>query len=326
MAGTSQRRMNGSWVRLALATVFCVSIFHSGVLSQDATDAADGVTVISIPPDLLDILNGNGDPTVHITAADPGDVPTTPDGGSDPDAIAPTRKDDAPQDTVTVDPQFNIEIKTMSGHDVVLRGDGEPPVTQPTGDIQCVDKEALKDRHAVKLMLKDASSCEETKAKLKELMGDLCGPDCDIKIYQEDSSPEVFVSGKADANGMANKFNSPGIKEKLGVVEASPQREEHPPTVLVALLLTGLLLAALLIGGYCLRNHRSQQAKGAKLAEEPVDQENQGNTLVSVAPLHPQEPQDKPSANGESPEGVKTEAPPTNGHSAAKSPVADTEL
>ncbi|XP_035244406.1 hematopoietic progenitor cell antigen CD34-like isoform X2 [Anguilla anguilla] len=300
MAGTSQRRMNGSWVRLALATVFCLSIFHSGVLSQDATDAADGVdnafTIITLSPELLDILNGNGDPTVHITAANPGDVPTTTDDGTDPDAAAPTRKDDAPVGTVTVDP--HTEIKTMSG-----RGDDGPPVTQPAGDIQCVDKEALKDRDAVKLMLKDASSCEETKAKFKELMGDLCGSDCDIKIYQEDSSAQVIVSGEADANGMVNKFNSPGIKEKLGVVEASPRWGKHPPTVLVALLLTGLLLAALLIGGYCLRNHRSQQAKSTKL-----------------------EPQDKPSANGESPEGVKTEAPPTNGHSAAKSPVADTEL
>ncbi|KAG5835417.1 hypothetical protein ANANG_G00243750 [Anguilla anguilla] len=200
-----------------------------------------------------------------------------------------------------------------------------PTVTQPAVDIQCVDKEALKDRDAVKLMLKDASSCEETKAKFKELMGDLCGSDCDIKIYQEDSSAQVIVSGEADANGMVNKFNSPGIKEKLGVVEASPRWGKHPPTVLVALLLTGLLLAALLIGGYCLRNHRSQQAKGSKLEPFPVDQENQGNTLVSVAPLHPQEPQDKPSANGESPEGVKTEAPDQRPLS-RQVPVADTEL
>lgn len=62
-------------------------------------------------------------------------------------------------------------------------------------------------------------------------------------------------------------------------------------------------------------------------AEEayPVDQENQGNTLVSVAPLNPPpETQEKPSVNGESPEAAKTEAPPTNGHSTTK--TADTEL
>lgn len=63
-------------------------------------------------------------------------------------------------------------------------------------------------------------------------------------------------------------------------------------------------------------------------AEEtyPVDQENQGNTLVSVAPLNPPpETPEKPSVNGESPEVVKTEpTPPTNGHSTTN--TADTEM
>lgn len=63
-------------------------------------------------------------------------------------------------------------------------------------------------------------------------------------------------------------------------------------------------------------------------AEEayPVDQENQGNTLVSEAPLNPPpETQEKPNVNGESPEADKTLTPtPTNGHSTAK--TADTEL
>lgn len=56
-----------------------------------------------------------------------------------------------------------------------------------------------------------------------------------------------------------------------------------------------------------------------------ADEENQGNTLVSVAPLNPPENQEKPSQNGESLEAVKTQNPPaaTNGHSTAK---ADTEL
>lgn len=64
-------------------------------------------------------------------------------------------------------------------------------------------------------------------------------------------------------------------------------------------------------------------------AEEahPVDQESQGNTLVSVAPLNPPpETPEKPSANGESPEAAKTqEPPPTNGHSTTAN-TADTEM
>lgn len=63
-------------------------------------------------------------------------------------------------------------------------------------------------------------------------------------------------------------------------------------------------------------------------AEEahPLDQENQGSTLVSVAPLNPPpETQEKPSVNGESPEAAKIQPPPpTNGHSATK--TADTEM
>ena len=57
-----------------------------------------------------------------------------------------------------------------------------------------------------------------------------------------------------------------------------------------------------------------------------VDEENQANTLVSVAPL-PQEPLDKPATNGESPpENGTNAAPTTNGHSATQTPVADTEM
>ncbi|XP_060793329.1 uncharacterized protein cd34 isoform X3 [Neoarius graeffei] len=56
-----------------------------------------------------------------------------------------------------------------------------------------------------------------------------------------------------------------------------------------------------------------------------ADEDNQGNTLVSVAPLNPPESQEKPSQNGESLEVVKTQNPlaATNGHSTTK---ADTEL
>lgn len=56
-----------------------------------------------------------------------------------------------------------------------------------------------------------------------------------------------------------------------------------------------------------------------------MDQENQGNTLASDAPLiPPPENEEKPSVNGESPEAGKTQPPPTNGHSTAN--TADTEL
>ncbi|XP_056588149.1 uncharacterized protein cd34 [Triplophysa dalaica] len=94
-------------------------------------------------------------------------------------------------------------------------------------------------------------------------------------------------------------------------------------------LVTGLLLAAGILGAFCFKRHRNTNGKGGmKLAEESymADEENQGNTLVSVAPLNQPEPQEKPSLNGESPEGLITQTPPaaTNGHSTTK--TADTEL
>ncbi|KAK1803395.1 hypothetical protein P4O66_020825 [Electrophorus voltai] len=99
-------------------------------------------------------------------------------------------------------------------------------------------------------------------------------------------------------------------------------------TVFISLLLTGLALIAGLLGWYTWKHHRRTNSKDVKLADESCvpDEENQGYTLVSVAPLKPLETQEKPSQNGESTEAVKTQTPPaaTNGHSSGK--TADTEL
>ncbi|XP_062871962.1 uncharacterized protein cd34 [Trichomycterus rosablanca] len=116
--------------------------------------------------------------------------------------------------------------------------------------------------------------------------------------------------------------------DKPGNVRKSYSEESSQgASVFWGLLVTGLLLAAALIGGHVWKNHRCSKGKGMALAEEScvADEENQGNTLVSVAPLNPPESQEKPSQNGESLESVKLQNPPNtiNGHSATK---ADTEL
>ncbi|XP_026776454.3 uncharacterized protein cd34 isoform X2 [Pangasianodon hypophthalmus] len=106
-----------------------------------------------------------------------------------------------------------------------------------------------------------------------------------------------------------------------------PDTQSGQPHVFVPVLVCGLILAAALIGGYVVRNRYCRKASGMKLAEESymTDEDNQGNTLVSVAPLNPPESSEKPSQNGESLEAVKIQNPPaaTNGHSTTK---ADTEL
>lgn len=77
-------------------------------------------------------------------------------------------------------------------------------------------------------------------------------------------------------------------------------------------------------------SHRSQnQSLFPQQAEEPCQtHEDNECQSVSVTPLNPSEAQEKPTVNGESPDGGKNQPAPatTNGHSTAKSAVADTEL
>lgn len=135
-----------------------------------------------------------------------------------------------------------------------------------------------------------------------------------VKVINFDGKQETSKeSGSSDAKAKADKDTTSGGSSSA---------------VFVSVLLTGLLLAGIIVGIYYFKCHRRTNGKGMKLAEESytADEENQGNTLVSVAPLNQPEPQEKPSLNGESQEAVKPQTPPaaTNGHSTTK--TADTEL
>ncbi|TWW62322.1 hypothetical protein D4764_04G0009690 [Takifugu flavidus] len=170
---------------------------------------------------------------------------------------------------------------------------------------------------------------ENTRVKLQSVLQDLCSEDCKLEIFQEDRSDELIVSGnyvEADVSGMTKKFNNDNIKDKTGVENAVSRWRQKSKLVLASLLLTGLLLASLLVAGYYLKTHR-KNSKGVRLAKSfQVDEENQANTLVSVAPL-PQEPLDKPTVNRQSPPENGTDpSSTTNGHSDNVTPVADTEM
>uniref|UniRef100_A0A3B4A996 Uncharacterized protein n=2 Tax=Periophthalmus magnuspinnatus TaxID=409849 RepID=A0A3B4A996_9GOBI len=97
------------------------------------------------------------------------------------------------------------------------------------------------------------------------------------------------------------------------------------PSVFVGILISGLLAAVGLTVGY-FKCQRRPSPKGERLAEEGTPVDHQASTLASDAPLNPPpETPEKPSANGEAPEGDKTQPPPTNGHSTPAN-TADTEL
>ncbi|XP_026055881.1 uncharacterized protein cd34 [Carassius auratus] len=135
------------------------------------------------------------------------------------------------------------------------------------------------------------------------------------KRSSPESSPESSPRSPSESSSESSSGSSHGDSGSSSAVFAS-------------LLVIGLLLAAIIIGIYYFKCHRRNNARGMKLAEESymADEENQGNTLVSVDPLNQPEPQEKPSLNGESQEAVKAQTPPaaTNGHSTTK--TADTEL
>ncbi|XP_059185470.1 hematopoietic progenitor cell antigen CD34 [Centropristis striata] len=349
MAASSARRTNGPCKMLAFALLLIASALN-GVAAQEE-EVVTGTT----PPILVDeSFRGDTGPRDTETA-EPEDpqlpvFPTlgpleeteqTTEAAAEAEATPTSTQEagDTDDSVAAATEPFKIEVHT----DIVTvvqpetpaplppRGDGggNKPQQVPQEDVVCVSKEAVQDKNAVNLRLKASSNCKDTKVKIESVLEELCGEDCKLDIYQEDNSDEIIVSGKYvedDVAGMADKFNNDNIKDKTDVEEAVPHWGKNSKLVLVSLLLTGLLLAALLVAGYYLKTHR-KNSKGVRLAESfQVDEENQANTLVSVAPL-PQEPVDKPTVNGESPpENGTNPAPTTNGHSATQTPVADTEM
>ncbi|XP_018580795.1 uncharacterized protein LOC108918198 [Scleropages formosus] len=352
---TPALRMNGTWTTLALALALLALLSRNAVVCEDFLtfedkEEIDKLFSITFKPK---IFRGDGEGSFtriissgKVNLFDPSDVATEvytfmnmittfwdvtpPPGGEDT-----WRQSEGPETTIQKHGSrvFTGTVKPFREDRRTIPGDLDKiHITNSKAEIVCVDKEKISNRDAVKLNLKFKSSCEDTINRMAGIIRHLCREDCKLEIFQEEDSDQVLVSGKtveANAKSMATKFEKEDVKNKLRVKEAAPYWGKHNPAVLVSLLVAGLLLAALLIGGYVLKNHHGRNAKAMKLADESfqVDVESQGNTLVSVAPL-PQEPQppEKPSINGESPDGGKSQPPPTNGHQGPKTPVADTEL
>ncbi|XP_053173973.1 hematopoietic progenitor cell antigen CD34 [Scomber japonicus] len=195
----------------------------------------------------------------------------------------------------------------------------------PQPIVKCVGKEDIQESNAVKAVL-DTTNCEDTKTIIEANPAVWCHTEnCNVEIFQ-DGNNALVGSSDAQLSTLSAALQSEHLKSKLGVKKTDIPSSSGS-SVFVGILVTGLLAAIAITVGYFKCQRRGDTTKGVRLAEEayPVDQENQGNTLVSVAPLNPPpETQEKPSVNGESPEAAKTEPPPTNGHSTTK--TADTEL
>ncbi|KAM4581629.1 hematopoietic progenitor cell antigen CD34 isoform 2-T2 [Fundulus diaphanus] len=320
MAASSGQRTNGPSKTLALALLLIGQLL-SGVTAQENVRGDGDVKITKAP----------------ATTRSSGQVPVLPTLG--PSVLSPqptVPKDDGPPSASTGSPEPSEKTTDVVQTTLPAVHPDTPAPNSPRGDtpsgpvdVVCVSKEAVEEKNAVLVKLKTSTNCKDTQRSITSVLPELCGEDCKLELYQEDNTDSVLVSGKYvedDLTGMVNKFNNDNIKDKTNVQEATPRWRKNSKLVLVALLLTGLLLAALLVGFYYFKTHR-KNSKGVRLAESfQVDEENQANTLVSVAPL-PQEPVDKPTANGESPpENGTNPAATTNGHSAAQTQVADTEM
>ncbi|XP_012682814.1 hematopoietic progenitor cell antigen CD34-like [Clupea harengus] len=367
MMRDSTRRMNDFWGRMSVALLFCALLLQGGFCQDDAaTDATDAPAVtdsaavpargdgdptdapggdpqtpieISVPT--IFPLGGETDNTGVTLATTAPDAATDDAGAADQTGVtAATTASGALDTVVTQEPAAPADSDTSqtsqtpvphdsAGSDVTQAPAVVVQTDKPTVSVECVSQDAVKDKTMVKIELESPMDCNIVKKDIEEAF---CRDKqfCEIFITQEENM--LTLSGETieeNAVAASKKLQESPLKDALGVLQAEPVVVQRSSAVLCTILVIGLLVAAGLIAGYMWMNHRRSNNKGMRLAGDsyPVDEENQGNTLMSVAPLNPPEPQEKPSINGESLDGVKTQVPAaTNGHSTAKTPVADTEL
>ncbi|XP_028652450.1 hematopoietic progenitor cell antigen CD34-like [Erpetoichthys calabaricus] len=207
--------------------------------------------------------------------------------------------------------------------------------TQGEEDFITCAEDAMPLKDAVMLKLKSASNCKAIKSLLAEatdIKSRLCKgektEDCSMSIYVKSKDVIISSNAEGDVKAMTALFQESEVKETMKIENAAPRWGKRPPNVLIPLIMAGLLLAVLLVAGYCFKNRRQWSPKGERLVFHPDDpdqmEEGQVSTLASTAQLTPQE---KPEVKSNLPESDKSQPPAaSNGHSAKQAPVADTEL
>ncbi|KAM9855646.1 uncharacterized protein cd34 [Aulostomus maculatus] len=319
----STRRMNGLWRGMVGLLVLSILFLSNEVMCQD-DDSTPTPDDSAGSPDAADpdAAQGSVAPDASTVAAggDAGDAAGNSPSGQ---TVSPNanNQDGGTSGTswTTVPPGFRVDVDSAAAE--------VPEIVHvlklAVPNVMCVGKEDIQESSAVKAVV-EMNDCDATKRVIQENPAEWCYiENCDIKISQ-DGNNLLVASDYAEPSVLADALKSDHLKEKLGVSNVQTPSSSGS-SVFVGILVSGLLAALAITVGY-FKCQRKPSAKGPRLAEEayPADQENQGNTLASVAPLNPPpETQEKPSVNGESPEN-KDQPPPTNGHSTTK--TADTEL
>ncbi|KAJ0064715.1 hypothetical protein NL108_012318 [Boleophthalmus pectinirostris] len=252
--------------------------------------------------------------TASVPAGDAGDAT-----GQTP---APDASDSTGADSAVTQAPGDLSVITVNTVAAEVSAVEAVPIMP---EVKCVGKEEITESNAVKASVA-TNDCATTKRIIEAVPAYWCSKQqaCTLNLHQ-DANTVLLESEGANLGTLASALQSEEMKP-LGARDVK-YSSSSGSSVFVGILVTGLLAALALTVGY-FKCQRRPSPKGERLAEEgtPVDQQNQANTLASDAPLNPPpETPEKPSANGEAPEGDKTPAPPTNGHSTPAN-TADTEL
>ncbi|XP_072504056.1 hematopoietic progenitor cell antigen CD34 isoform X3 [Notamacropus eugenii] len=158
--------------------------------------------------------------------------------------------------------------------------------------------------------------------------------DCTLILAQSEVNPSclfLVLDSKSDISHMLQVMNKHKSNlEKLGIQDFQQQdirsHQSYSRKTLIALVTSGLLLAALGTAGYFLMNRRSWSPAGERLGEEPYYTENGGGQGYGAGPGASPDSQEKASQNRGAQENGTSQATSSNGHSSRQHVVADTEL
>ncbi|XP_072504055.1 hematopoietic progenitor cell antigen CD34 isoform X2 [Notamacropus eugenii] len=211
--------------------------------------------------------------------------------------------------------------------------------------IKCLQIKQVQASKGICLELNETYSCED----FKKTQGDnltkvVCEPkvsesqagtqDCTLILAQSEVNPSclfLVLDSKSDISHMLQVMNKHKSNlEKLGIQDFQQQdirsHQSYSRKTLIALVTSGLLLAALGTAGYFLMNRRSWSPAGERLGEEPYYTENGGGQGYGAGPGASPDSQEKASQNRGAQENGTSQATSSNGHSSRQHVVADTEL
>uniref|UniRef100_A0A7N4V064 CD34 molecule n=1 Tax=Sarcophilus harrisii TaxID=9305 RepID=A0A7N4V064_SARHA len=158
--------------------------------------------------------------------------------------------------------------------------------------------------------------------------------DCSLILAQSEVNPSCLIlvlDSKGDISHMLQVMNKHKSNlEKLGIQDFQEQdirsHQSYSRKTLIALVTSGLLLAALGTAGYFLMNRRSWSPAGERLGEDPYYTENGGGQGYGAGSGASLDSQEKATQNRGAQENGTSQATSSNGHSSRQHVVADTEL